>query len=93
MQERRKQRRRRNDRLDDRDFRVIGAIAVIACFLLGLLSGCASHIPKFAPSSVQVCAEYSRDRALDEDYRRSRRLGASACLTFDDVSQNADTSE
>ncbi len=61
-------------------------LTVAICVLLAL--SCASHIPKFAPSSVQVCAEYSRDRALDEDYRRSRRLGASACLTFDDRSED-----
>lgn len=56
------------------------------CMAVLLCASCASHVPKFAPSSVQVCAEYSRDRALDEDYRRSRRLGTSACLTFDDRS-------
>jgi hypothetical protein len=73
------------------------AVCFVACWAIGLtllyVLGCSSRVPAFAPSSVQICAEYGRDRALDEDYRRSRRLGASACLTFDDVSQNADTSE
>jgi hypothetical protein len=63
-------------------FQVIFCAIVFGLWFL--LTGCAAHVPAFAPSSVQLCAEYSRDRALDEDYRRSRRLGASACVTFDD---------
>jgi hypothetical protein len=45
--------------------------------------GCAAHVPKFAPASVQLCVEYSRDQSLDEDWRRSRKLGTSACVTFE----------
>jgi hypothetical protein len=56
--------------------------AVFGCLLLG----CAAHVPKFAPASVQLCVEYSRDQSLDEDWRRSRKLGTSACVTFEDYS-------
>jgi len=93
-QERRKSQRRRSDRgpYSGPGYQPTwGSIAFqigFCTFVGGLIfmcCSCASHIPKFAPSSVQVCAEYSRDRDLDEYSRRSRRLGASACLTFDDV--------
>lgn len=102
QQERRKSRRRKSDRgpYSGPGYQPTwGSIAFqmgFCALIFGIwwfCAGCASHIPKFAPTSVQVCAEYSRDRSLDEDFRRSRRLGASACLTFDDVSQSVGTSE